>query len=112
NLSVRALPRSAATHYTSSHYVPLFTASVPGPATDLDFGPVGYAGGLSSWFSIVRYASLTMQVQFPAALGQPAASLYYSASRIESAAGAPAVIAPQLGPARLPLIAGRDALQP
>jgi hypothetical protein len=108
-LAVRAVPWTPS---SSSPRPSLLSASVPPSAGDVNLGTLSYGRPFPSWFTELLEVTWLATVDVPAALGAPAASVTYAAQRVEWTTGAPSVIAPTLGPARLPSIGGQDAAQP
>jgi hypothetical protein len=107
-VSLRAYPRTL----SSALFAPLLTFTPPAGTTDLDLGTLTYPRPYPAWFTEVRVTDVSYQQEVPGAFGAAGFSGVFTLSRIEPLSGAPAVIAPALGPPRLPLIAGRDLLRP
>lgn len=109
-VAVRAYPRTL-TSATYASLVSVPSATYAAASTDLNLGVVSYARPFPAWFVEARSFDYLAFVKVPAALGAGAASVAVSGGRLDPA-GATDPIAPTLGPVRLPLVAGRDALQP
>ncbi|HET9554498.1 MAG TPA: hypothetical protein VFP50_16155 [Anaeromyxobacteraceae bacterium] len=107
-VTVRAVPRTWGA--VSSVSAELLRVNLP-PA-DVSLGTLSYGRPFPSWFMELRDVGWNVQWQAPAAFGASAVSGSAFGQRVEPAAGAPANVAPALGPARLPRIGGLDAAQP
>jgi hypothetical protein len=108
SVGVRAYPHT----FSSTIYGPLLSFAPLAGTTDLDLGTLSYPHPYPSWFKECRVLDYIFQIQIPGALGAPSAALNYIITRVDLLPGAPSIIEPALGPARLPSIAGRDALLP
>jgi len=108
NAYVRSYPRTP----SSTLYANLLSFLAPLGTADLDLGTLIYARPFPPWFTEVRVLEQAITVRIPAALGSSEITFSTFLTRHEPLPGAPNPIVPLLGPARLPRVAGRDALLP